>query len=95
VRAPPAVAGSDSITNGTVEGFARAPSGQILMIGAFTQVSGAPRARIARLEPTGALDLSAPLPGIRSNGTFRDIAVDELGRVYVTGHPAPLACGRN
>ena len=59
-------------------------SGGLLLGGAFTQVDGVPRSRLARLRPSGQLDPSFnPNPG--TNGTVLDIAPYGFGRIVIVG----------
>lgn len=71
--------------NGRLGALAVQSDGRILIGGDFTRYNGIPRGRIARLEPTGALDLSFD-PGLGADGSVESISVLADGRVLLTGH---------
>jgi uncharacterized delta-60 repeat protein len=62
----------------------RQPDGRVLVGGHFTLISGSPRARIARLTATGALDPSFD-PGKGANGFVQSILVQADGKILIGG----------
>ena len=58
--------------------------GRIIIGGAFTRVNGVPRNRVARLLPTGALDMSFD-PGPGPNNNVFAVAAQPDGRVLIGG----------
>lgn len=71
--------------NGTVNAMVLQPDGRIVLGGAFSQVNGISRQRIARLNADGSLDLSFD-PGPNGfGGQVRGIAVQADGKLLVGG----------
>lgn len=70
--------------NGNVRTLIRQDDGRLLIGGQFTSFNGTNRARIARLNANGALDLSFD-PGTGADGQVRAIAVQSDGSVLIGG----------
>jgi uncharacterized delta-60 repeat protein len=70
--------------NGAVTALALQPDGRIVVGGAFTAYDGTPRARIARLMPTGALDASFD-PGSGLDGPVEAVALRAGGDILAAG----------
>ncbi|NBP24895.1 MAG: hypothetical protein EBU81_10190, partial [Proteobacteria bacterium] len=71
--------------SGNVQTLAVQPDGRILVAGAFTTFQGVARARVARLGPTGSVDLSfLPTPDF-SSGTVYGMLAQEDGGVLLRG----------
>jgi len=70
--------------NGSVYAVTAQPDGKVLVGGAFSTVDGTNRARIARLNGDGNLDLSFN-PAGGANNTVRTIAVQSDGKVLLGG----------
>ncbi|MCH8477913.1 MAG: hypothetical protein LAT56_08215 [Wenzhouxiangella sp.] len=69
--------------NGNIRAIVPQPDGSLVIGGAFTEVNGVARGRIARLLPDGSLDpnFTTNIP----NGHVYDMAVDNSGRILVVG----------
>ena len=70
--------------NDTVRCIARQPDGKVLIGGAFTQVDGTARARIARLNASGSLDTGFD-PGTGANAEVYALALQSDGRALIGG----------
>jgi len=70
--------------NGAVTALALQPDGRIVVGGAFTAYDGTPRARIARLTATGALDASFD-PGSGLDGPVESVALRAGGDILAAG----------
>ncbi|MGY3088601.1 putative delta-60 repeat protein [Hymenobacter sp. UYAg731] len=70
--------------NSSVRSMARDPSGNIIIGGAFTQVNGINRNRLARLTSTGALDVNYGDPAGASS-TVNAVALTPGGQAVVGG----------
>jgi uncharacterized delta-60 repeat protein len=71
-------------TNGTPWHLALQPDGKVLIGGAFTEVNGVARNRIARLNANGTLD-AAFNPGTGTNGAPLHLALQPDGKVLIGG----------
>jgi uncharacterized delta-60 repeat protein len=71
-------------TNGTPWHLALQPDGKVLIGGAFTEVNGVARNRIARLNANGTLDATFD-PGTGTNGTPWHLALQPDGKVLIGG----------
>ncbi len=71
--------------NDAVYALALQPDGRVLVGGLFTQVDGAPRSRVARLNANGSLDASFN-PGAGANNWVFDIALQPDGRAVLGGY---------
>ena len=71
-------------TGGAIYKLAVQPDGKILIVGAFTNVNGVNRSRIARLNSDGTLDLSFNPPG-GANANVNDIELLPDGRILIGG----------
>lgn len=74
----------NAAANGPVFAVAVQPNGRILLGGAFTQVNGAPRSRLARLTADGALDLTFT-PGGETDGVVNTLGLQPDGRILIGG----------
>lgn len=77
-----------SSMDGAVRGLAVAPDTKILIIGDFTRIGGAERARVARLNPDGSLDGSfvpAPELWLAPSNRVSHVAVQSNGSVLLEG----------
>jgi uncharacterized delta-60 repeat protein len=74
----------NAAANGTIFALALQPNGRILVGGAFTQVNGSPRSRLARLTPDGGLDMTFSQSG-PMDGTVLALGVQPDGRIVVGG----------
>ncbi|MEG0923252.1 MAG: delta-60 repeat domain-containing protein, partial [Comamonas sp.] len=79
-HAQSAIDGFNPDANGTVNSVAVQPDGKVLVGGAFTQVGGQTRNRLARLNADGSLDASF---NPDANGTVNSVAVQPDGKVLV------------
>lgn len=70
--------------NGPVEAMTVQPDGRILIAGGFTSVAGAPRPRLARLLPDGAVDPSFVTTSGPSSAVY-DIALQPDGALVIGG----------
>lgn len=70
--------------NGPVWTVAPDGSGGILLGGAFTQVDGVPRSRLARLRPSGQLDATFS-PSAGANGTVLGLTRYGFGMIVIVG----------
>ncbi len=70
--------------NGNIASVALQIDGKVLVGGGFTQMDGANRNKIARLNPNGALDLSFN-PGTGVSGTVSSVAYQSDGKVLLGG----------
>ncbi len=70
--------------NGAIFALALQPNGRILLGGAFTQVNGSPRSRMARLTPDGGLDMTFSQSG-PMDGTVLALGVQPDGRIVIGG----------
>ena len=70
--------------NGAVRAMVKQPDGKLINGGSFTSVNGTPRARIARLESDGSLDLSFD-PGTGADADVYAIALRPDGSVLIGG----------
>jgi uncharacterized delta-60 repeat protein len=91
VIAPPRTAGSPDISfytglgpNDRVNAIAVQPDKRIVIGGAFTEISGLPRNRIARLLYDGSVDPSFN-PGAGANGPVFALAIQSDGKILVGG----------
>lgn len=72
--------------NSEVEDVVVQPDGKILLGGWFTAFNGVSRRGIARLEPSGALDLTLnPGQGVSTSGFVSTIALQSDGRILLAG----------
>jgi uncharacterized delta-60 repeat protein len=76
--------GIGSGPNNSVQALVLQPDGKALIGGAFTEVNGVGRNRIARLNANGALDPGFD-PGAGFNSTVETLAVEGDGRIVVGG----------
>jgi uncharacterized delta-60 repeat protein len=74
--------------NDLIRALAEQPDGKILVGGAFTQIAGVPRQRLARFHANGSLDTSFN-PG--ANDYVECFAVQDDGKIIVGGHFASIA----
>ena len=74
----------DPNANGVIERLVVQPDGKILIGGAFTEVDGTTRNRIARLMPDGLLDLSFD-PGTGADISLRTVIVLPDGKILIGG----------
>lgn len=70
--------------NSSVYSAAVQSDGKVLLAGEFTSYNGTPRARLARVNPDGTLDLSFN-PGAGANGSPRTVLVQPDGKVLLRG----------
>lgn len=70
--------------DGTIFAMAIQPNGRVLVGGAFGQVNGTPRSRIARLTADGGLDLTFS-PGSATDGTVLAIGIQPDERIVIGG----------
>lgn len=70
--------------DGAVRAVTAQPDGQIVIGGDFLTVNGAPRARLARLQPDGSVDLSFD-PGLGANDSVLSLALQSNGKLVVAG----------
>ncbi|GAA3946983.1 hypothetical protein GCM10022406_30960 [Hymenobacter algoricola] len=79
---------TSTVTNltfpGTVNALTLQPDGQILVGGVFTAYGSTPRAKVARLSPTGVLD-AAFAQNLTLTGTVWTLAVQPNNRILVGG----------
>lgn len=68
----------------SVQRLARQPDGKLIVYGGFSEVNGVPRARIARLNADGSVDLSFD-PGSGPSGYVQSIAVETNGSILLGG----------
>lgn len=68
--------------NNSVEALAIQPSGKILVGGVFTEIGGATRKRIARLNNNGSVDTGF---NVSANNTVYDISLQTVGKILVGG----------
>lgn len=73
-----------TVIDGPVRAILEQPDGRVIIGGAFTQVDGELRNRIARLLPDGSLDLSFD-PGEGFNSQVLVMRWDRVGRLLVAG----------
>jgi uncharacterized delta-60 repeat protein len=78
------VSGALLVATFMVEGLALQPDGRILFCGNFNTVAGQPRTAIARLLPSGVLDLSFVPPTLNSN--MRTMIVLPGGKTFLAGN---------
>ena len=76
--------------NGTVRALTRLANGNLLLGGDFTTYDRTNRSRIARILPTGKLDLgfvagSSATPGVGPNGLVAAIALQRDGQILISG----------
>lgn len=69
--------------NQTVSGISQQPDGSVFVFGAFTQIQGHPRARLARVLANGQID--GTFQPTVANGSVDTLAVDALGRIWIGG----------
>jgi uncharacterized delta-60 repeat protein len=60
------------------------PDGRILLSGSFKNFTGTPRARLLRLEPDGAVDVSFPV-GSGPNDLVQAVGLQPDGRIVIAG----------
>jgi uncharacterized delta-60 repeat protein len=70
--------------NSTVQAVLVDGNDRVLIGGEFTTFNGTPRGRIARLDPTGALDTTFAT-GVGASGLVAAIATDASGRILIGG----------
>ena len=71
--------------DGIVEGVALQPDGKVLLGGWFTNVAGASRNRIARLNANGSLDTSFD-PGAGADNLVFAVVLQPDGKVLIAGY---------
>ena len=71
--------------NDQVSAIAVLPNGKIIISGYFTTIDGASRNRIARLNPTGSLDLNF-VPGSGGGSIIRTLAVQSDNNLIIGGY---------
>ncbi len=74
----------NAVANGAVFALAIQPNGRIVLGGAFTQVNGVLRSRLARLTADGALDLTFSQSG-DNDGVVNTLSVQPDGRILIGG----------
>ncbi|MCS7079987.1 MAG: hypothetical protein NZ585_08040 [Chloracidobacterium sp.] len=74
----------NAAANGPIFALAIQPNGRILLGGAFTQVNGIPRSRLARLTADGALDLTFS-QNSETDGVVNALGVQPDGRILISG----------
>lgn len=72
------------VAGGNVYAVVVQPDGRTLIGGSFTDVGGQPRARLARLNTNGTLDVTFN-PGAGANGDVRAILLQPDGRILIGG----------
>ncbi len=70
--------------NGRVNSVVIQPDGKILIAGTFRAYNGVPRHQIARLHPSGALDLSFE-PGRGANAAISTLCLQANGKILIGG----------
>ena len=70
--------------NNSVETLALQPDGKVILGGSFTEVTGMPRGRIARLDPNGLLDATFITP-VGANNVVYETALQSDGKVLLAG----------
>lgn len=74
----------NNLNTGTVKDFILQPDGKIIAAGYFSQISGASRASIARLNPDGSIDTTFN-PGAGFDNMVASIALQSDGKIIAVG----------
>jgi uncharacterized delta-60 repeat protein len=72
-------------TPGAITKIAPLPDGRIVIIGAFTSISGVPRSKIARLNVDGSVDGAFQMTGDIQVNRIDSVAVQSDGKILVGG----------
>jgi uncharacterized delta-60 repeat protein/uncharacterized repeat protein (TIGR01451 family) len=75
--------GNPQVNGGFVRTLVTLPDGKILIGGSFTEIGGAARERLARLNANGTLDPT--FASVQLNGVVRAIVVQPDGRIVIGG----------
>jgi uncharacterized delta-60 repeat protein len=77
--------GPNSGPSGTVDKFVMQADGKIILVGSFSQVDGAARKYIARLNADWTLDASFD-PGTGPNSSIQAVAIQSDGKILIGGY---------